>query len=960
MKASDTSRRYTGIHGLPTIIMIAVTAFVVQAQVTTFTWDGGGDGETWSDAENWDVGGGAYPNAADHIAVIDQGAADITAPAGLELGALELGSSYSGTLSLAGNLILSDTAGAAGGLTVNGGILQTGQDGESGISAAGAFFIGADGTVIVRRSSMAGDGEGQLIEAESVTIAAGGLLSADGEGFPKGEGPGNHGHWYNGAAHGGTGGHPPNRNTPRETYGSFIHPLSLGSGGGNSLYGSAGGGAIVVVATTSVTVDGAISVDGADAIETGGQFGGAGAGGSIHVTTPILTGAGTIRARGGNTMTTGRGEGGGGRIAFHGVTEDTFSGQIRADAGAGHADHPGRTGTIYLGAPRRQHLVLGAGGMTNLVLGSDVTNHYSFGTIEIKEDGALEIDAYELRVSEHGRDAIGRTAELHVDHLIVHSNGMLSASGRGFRHFFGPANSGHWYDGGGHGGTGGEDPGYGTHRDTYGSFTNPVALGSGGGDTTRGSAGGGALMITASGTVTNHGTIAADGAPGITGGSGAGGSINITTPVLAGTGTIRARGGDTTDPNYCTGGGGRIAFHGVTDDTFSGSIDVDRGTGLQYRGRAGTIYFSASRREHLVVGEGGITNLVLGSDGTNDYSFGTIEINEDAVLEIDAYVFRHNNRYDAYGYAAILNVGDLIIHPNGVLSAIGRGFPVKDSGSGTQGWGPGAGAHWYDGGAHGGRGGDDRTQVVPRDTYGAIADPVTLGSASGRNSWGGGSIVIVATNSIIVNGVISANGQDDPTADNGAGAGGSINISAPELTGTGTISARGGTSFDRGSGGGGRVAVKLSQGNIPNAITFLTHGGATATRGAAGSLYLSTPSESLGHVIFDNNGESTVTRTFSTFPGDDPLPRASVTVTSPGTKVWLVEDVQSGGLTLHEDVIFDLNGHTLTTWNLMVDETRYSGGSYSADDLGSLVVDSDAQDSGRIEVKARGSLFLFR
>src|SRR3989344_5845160 len=32
----------------------------VRAVITTYTWDGGGDGTSWDDVDNWDIGG-SYP-----------------------------------------------------------------------------------------------------------------------------------------------------------------------------------------------------------------------------------------------------------------------------------------------------------------------------------------------------------------------------------------------------------------------------------------------------------------------------------------------------------------------------------------------------------------------------------------------------------------------------------------------------------------------------------------------------------------------------------------------------------------------------------------------------------------------------------------------------------------------------------------------------------------------------------
>ncbi len=55
--------------------------------VETYTWDAGGDGSSWTDAANWDLGSG-YPSNNTHAVVITNGNAAITVPAGTTLGAL--------------------------------------------------------------------------------------------------------------------------------------------------------------------------------------------------------------------------------------------------------------------------------------------------------------------------------------------------------------------------------------------------------------------------------------------------------------------------------------------------------------------------------------------------------------------------------------------------------------------------------------------------------------------------------------------------------------------------------------------------------------------------------------------------------------------------------------------------------------------------------------------------------
>ena len=123
--------------------------------------------------------------------------------------------------------------------------------------------------------------------------------------------------------------------------------------------------------------------------------------------------------------------------------------------------------------------------------------------------------------------------------------------------------------GGGYGGAGGP----GSYDDCYGGSSYGAASdagnpGSGGGtwDTDTLGHGGGAIWITASGTVTINGKICANGkSSGPNGGAsgrssaGSGGGIHIDSYMIAGTGTVSALGGVATAYKGGGGGGGRIA-----------------------------------------------------------------------------------------------------------------------------------------------------------------------------------------------------------------------------------------------------------------------------------------------------------------------------------------------------------------------------------------------------------------
>jgi len=115
----------------------------------------------------------------------------------------------------------------------------------------------------------------------------------------------------------------------------------------------------------------------------------------------------------------------------------------------------------------------------------------------------------------------------------------------------------------------------------YGSATQPVTLGSGGGHSSfdAGGAGGGAIWLTVTGTLQLDGAISANGLAAVTyGGSGSGGSLWITAGALTGNGSVSALGGAAASYG-AAGGGGRIAIDTFSTTGFAtNNITADGGT----------------------------------------------------------------------------------------------------------------------------------------------------------------------------------------------------------------------------------------------------------------------------------------------------------------------------------------------------------------------------------------------
>ncbi len=138
----------------------------------------------------------------------------------------------------------------------------------------------------------------------------------------------------------------------------------------------------------------------------------------------------------------------------------------------------------------------------------------------------------------HLANVATETAKLQISsssYITIASNGLINLDGKGYAAKKGPGGKPSGYGGGTYGGKGASNTAL-----TYGDAAAPAALGSGG----RGTAGGGAVKLSApAGTVTVDGVITA-GAGASDYGGGSGGSIWIVADTLQGSGTMRANGGD--------------------------------------------------------------------------------------------------------------------------------------------------------------------------------------------------------------------------------------------------------------------------------------------------------------------------------------------------------------------------------------------------------------------------------
>ena len=433
-----------------------------------------------------------------------------------------------------------------------------------------------DGAVVsaTRSTPLALQLDGDLVVDATSTI------SLDGRGFGAGSGPGggtvfSPGSPISAGGYGGDGGNAP-ASLGGASYGSIEFPVDLGSGGA-----VAGGGAFSVQCRNAI-VDGVIRCNGSSPVNP--FFGAGGSGGSILIEAETLAGSGFLQANGGaglrvlNLTSPG---GGGGRIAIH-AQSSSFSGVLQAYGGDGDGSQvsiplhgrDGGAGSIY------QNI----GGVQSLRYDNDG----SIGGIGSTVDGTLTLTGDLVLANGAGLSpAFGVPMHVICDDLTIDTSSFIDASGRGFPQGVGPgegvAGGANGDSGGGYGGRGGRLPGAVPGGMVYGSAVMPVMLGSPGGssfgfDFGRG---GGAVRVTASGTITLNGAIRCNGTEGDatspSDGGGSGGSVFLTAATMTGTGSIAANGSDTTGNNGGGGGGGRVALSATTQLFPLANISVDPG-----------------------------------------------------------------------------------------------------------------------------------------------------------------------------------------------------------------------------------------------------------------------------------------------------------------------------------------------------------------------------------------------
>ena len=456
-------------------------------------------------------------------------------------------------------------------------------------------------------------------------VDRGGAIDVSGKGFGSSSGPGGATNSGAGGGYGGVGGSS-SGGAGGQAYGSITAPVDLGSGGGPGYAssGGSGGGAIWLTVGGTLHVDGLLAANGVGC-PTDFKYGGGGSGGSIYLTATTVSGSGAIRAEGGTGGgQSGGGGGGGGRIAIYFDT-NIFAGQITAYGGPVTSGPPGGAGTIFTkSSSATRGLVLIDGGGANGItrLNSSFWPQGQVFDLTIAGGARLypevPLSFYDLVISSGASVSCdgGLSTGVYLaafGNLRMDTNTSIDVTGCGYGGS-GGTGAGASGAGGGYGGKGGGSGG----GAMYGSASEPVDLGSGGGPgyMSGGGSGGGAIHLCVAGAFQLDGILKADGVASggdyRLGGAGSGGSVYVTSGSLTGAGSISAQGGS---GGQGGGGGGRIAVY--TTNTYGGSASISAagGTGgdASRNGQNGTVSIGSVIPALQVSGSsptGAVTRLV--------------------------------------------------------------------------------------------------------------------------------------------------------------------------------------------------------------------------------------------------------------------------------------------------------------------------------------------------------------
>ena len=255
--------------------------------------------------------------------------------------------------------------------------------------------------------------------------------------------------------------------------------------------------------------------------------------------------------------------------------------------------------------------------------------------------------------------------------------------------------------------------------------------------------------------------------------------------------------------------------------TVSGNTLLDGGGLVLYPGE--TSIASMDVAGNLVVTNKGAIHVTGGiTDSVFEYG-AQVDVAGDMVVAANSWVYPYS--HPTNGGSARFTVRNLDVLAGGGFDASKKGF--AGAAAQTNGFGPGWGGFVrnkvsaMDGGGagYGGRGGGwlEYAGNVFGETNGMFFAPAGPGSGGGGGlivgyfgGAGGGAINIFASEDVVMNGSLLANGGNGGTGNSGGGSGGGIWVRSRKFSGTGgVISAAGGAGGGdmSGGGGGGRIAI---------------------------------------------------------------------------------------------------------------------------------------------------------
>ena len=455
--------------------------------------------------------------------------------------------------------------------------------------------------------------------------------------------------------------------------------------------------------------------------------------------------------------------------------------------------------------------------------------------------------------------------------------------------------------GGSHGGTGGSDiNGFsGVSYGSVQNPIYPGAGGGAVDSNHKGGNGGGVIILKVDGDVKIDGSVSANGNnAGINkGGGGAGGTIQIHCNTIYGDGYLSANGGNGGVYTGCDtggGGGGRISIHYASlggnilnanrnpKHCFAhGGLKNENGT----NGGAGTIYrdnsIKNSDKTTLIIDNNNLESTESSTPLSNDLTrLGGLFLYDSGVsTESLTYVmtmYLKNSKFTFNAGSPQLQTVLLNMYENSVLTheyctsnteakidivceesididsssriiADERGYLGGFQGDNFSEFGRtkdniiSNGSSKCYGGSYGGFGGSGAFGQQGY-IYGDINNPNYPGAGGGsynhnQKGGNGGGLIRITTDSLNLDGIISANGGDGCSIA-GGGAGGSIKINAHSLSGNGIIESSGGdggqySNYSTGGGGGGRIYALLEDKNQFTG-TFNADGGLSYLSGENG------------------------------------------------------------------------------------------------------------------------------